>query len=138
MDDEFGDDIDWSAVPNVGGSSTAAAMSTNNNNYNNSMTNRGGALHHQQMGATTNANTYNNTNTYNTNSAYPQQQNIGNMGFDYAEGSQPSLTSHNNNFVAPQPAQTNYTNTNNYSSTDTNVLQKQVSIYCILCLYFNL
>ena len=110
MEDEFGDDIDWSAVPNVGGSSTtqqAAAMSTNNNNnYNSTMTNRGGggALH--------------------------QQQNIGNMGFDYAEiSSQPSLTTNNNNFVAPQPAPapTNYTSTNNYSSTDTNVLQKQVS-----------
>jgi len=125
MDDEFGDDIDWSAVPNVGG--TAAAISTNNNN---SMTNRGGGALHQQMGAT--ANVYNNnTNTHNTNSAYPQQ-NIGNMGFDYTESnSQPSLTTNNNNFVAPQPAptSTNYTSTNNYSSTDTNVLQKQVSCY---------
>ena len=126
MEDEFGDDIDWSAVPNVGG--TAAAISTNNNNnYNSTMTNRGGGALHQQMGAT-NANIYNNTNTHNTNAGYPQQQNIGNMGFDYTEGnSQPSLTSNNNNFVAPQPAPTDYTSTNNYSSTDTNVLQKQVS-----------
>ena len=132
MDDEFGDDIDWSAVPNVGGSSAAATMSTNNNNYN-SMTNRGGALH-QQMGATTNANVYNNTNTYNTNSAYPQQ-NIGNMGFDYAENSQPSLTTNNNNFSSAQPAPTNNINTNNYSSTDTNVLQRQASKLVFLLNY---
>ena len=130
MEDEFGDDIDWSAVPNVGGASAVAAMSTNNNNYNNStMTNRGGGALHQQMGATTTANTYNNANTHSTNSAYPQQAG-GNMGFDYAEGSQPSLTSNNNNFVAPQPAPTMNSSTN-YSSTDTNVLQRQVSKFCL-------